>query len=175
MCQRESPAVSGGLGVSLPDAHVALLGPHPGRGSAGAGMVPTGPGPLPAGQTLRLVAKQKPAPFPCFCLNLTASCPRTLTDGHLGEDLLLPGPPRSRGPALRDTLRGPGSQAPDSRSPGQAILAQTCHLNVLRHPAHINMQPLKFNKKHTNYKSYLPSQINHGPWRVYARTPDFSS
>lgn len=32
---------------------------------------------------------------------------------------------------------------------------------------HINMQPLKFNKKHTNYESYLPSQINHRPRRVY--------
>lgn len=34
--------------------------------------------------------------------------------------------------------------------------------------SHINMHHLKFNKKYTNYKSYLPSQINHRPWCAYA-------
>lgn len=48
------------------------------------------------------------------------------------------------------------------------VRVPACQSQHAHHPTHINMQPLKFNKKHTNYKSYLPSQINHGPWRIYA-------
>ena len=53
---------------------------------------------------------------------------------------------------------------------GQArpVQVQARPLSMLTLPTHINIQLLKFNKKHTNYKSYLPSQINHGLWRVYA-------
>lgn len=60
----------------------------------------------------------------------------------------------------------------DRRGPSRYRHARLSGLTIA---IHVNMQPLKLNKKQTNYKGYLPSHINHGPWGVYARTPDFSS
>lgn len=126
-------------------------------------------------------AEATPLPSPCcrpFSPNLRASSPRTLGGCHFDiweccrlshqtPLLLLPGVPW-----------GPGGLTIRTRFMVLGLClwgARRAGLSALLIPTHVNTWPLKFNKKHTNYKSYLPSQIDHGAWRVYARTPDFSS
>ena len=116
-CRRESPAVSGGLGVSLPDAHVALLGPHPGRGSAGAGMVSTGPGPLPAEQT---------SPLPLLLSEPHGFVPQDADGRSPGRGPSPPWTSKVQGPGpQRHTSRpwvpGPGQQEPGPGHPGTDV------------------------------------------------------
>lgn len=158
---------------------MALPGPHPGQVRPGQTWWPAGPSSVPAGLTRVQRGSRKQTPSPS-CLLLLLSKPHDFTPQGLREGHFDPWNAPFR--PWASSVWGPDprrcifwSWAPVRRRPGEAILAWTCHLNVLRIPTHRDMQPLQFNKKHTNYKSYLPSQINHGPWRVYARTPDFSS
>lgn len=132
----------------------------------------------------RLCDRGEQTPAPPFSAALTRFSPNPVdfepkADGvractHLEKELIQRSDPlpalllvlQGSGLALGNTVYGPGP-LPAGRHQ-RPVRVPACQSQHAHHPTHINMQPLKFNKKHTNYKSYLPSQINHGPWRIYA-------
>lgn len=156
-----------------------------------------GPGSVLWRLTLRPAGKQKPDPSlqPCLHLLLSLLTPQTSSVRWAGEShshtwdngadqrIKSPAPCPPGGGGFLQGPGGPDHQkhslwswgsacGEDRRGPSRYRHAR---LSVLTIAIHVNMQPLKLNKKQTNYKGYLPSHINHGPWGVYARTPDFGS